>query len=319
MSQVFGANGQTSMTIRRRYGDAIAHSFGLTDVPIIRTRTLQHSQVAISRLSIGAQLEMTRRIPPEDTFILSMHLNSVPRHELWSRGKCVLRQGYLPSSIRIVNLTEEYSAYAPCPIETLAFYLPRAALDAFTEEEGVQRVGNLACPPGITDPVVKHLISALLPSFERPNEADRLFVDHLTLALLSRLSSRYGGPSRKAVCLKGAMTSLQERRAKEYMASHYDHEILLVDVARACGLSRGHFIEAFRVTTGVTPHRWLQRYRIDRAKSLLCSTAQPIAEIALACGFADQSHLTRVFSRLVGDSPATWRRRHYFERRARWS
>jgi AraC family transcriptional regulator len=82
----------------------------------------------------------------------------------------------------------------------------------------------------------------------------------------------------------------------------------LVDVARACGLSRGHFTKAFRVATGLTPHQWLQRYRVDKAKTLLLNPSSSIAEIAGACGFADQSHLTRVFSRLVGSTPALWRR-----------
>jgi AraC-like DNA-binding protein len=83
----------------------------------------------------------------------------------------------------------------------------------------------------------------------------------------------------------------------------------LAELARACGLSRGHFTRAFKITTGLSPHQWLLRHRIEKARDMLVRTELPLAQIALRCGFADQSHLTRVFGMAVGDSPAAWRRR----------
>lgn len=296
--------------LRRRYGDPVAHSLGLTDVPAIRMRALRHSDVGISRLSIGkAQLGRTPRIPAEDTFILSMYLTEVPYHELWSGNRCVIRQGYRSSSMRIVNLREEYSALITCPHESLNFYLPRLALDEFTDEAGVRRVPHFSCQPGVIDPVMVHLGSALLPAFAQGNASSNLFIDHVTLAVLTHLCTAYAGTRKEAPYRKGGMTRPQTNRAKEYMASHCADNILLLDVARACGLSRGHFTKSFRVATGLTPYQWLQRYRVDKAKHLLLNSKASIADIAATCGFADQSHLTRVFSRFVGDSPAAWRRR----------
>ena len=298
------------MSIKRQYGDAVAHSFGLASLPMLRTRTLRQSEVAISRLSIGSeQIGMTPRIPPEDTFIVAMYLTDVPHHELWSHGRCVLRQGYPASSIRIVNLSGEYSACVTCPHETLVLYVPRLALDEFTDEAGTPRVLGFNYSPGHVDPVMVHLAAALLPSFQRPSQASQLFVNHLTVAMLTHLCSHYAGPLRDPPYRRGGMTQCQVKRAKEFLATHCADDVLLLDAARACGLSRGHFTNAFRVATGLTPHQWLQRYRIDKAKGLLLNAALPIAEIASACGFADQSHLTRVFARLVGSTPAAWRRR----------
>jgi AraC-like DNA-binding protein len=98
------------------------------------------------------------------------------------------------------------------------------------------------------------------------------------------------------------------RRAKEILVANSSGQILLADVARECGLSRQYFTKAFKATTGLAPHRWLQQHRIDRAKQFLSGASLPIADIAIQCGFADQSHLTRVFGRIVGTSPAQWRR-----------
>jgi AraC family transcriptional regulator len=294
----------------RQYGDAVAHTLGLTDVPTLRMRALRQSDIAVSRMSIGpGQLGMSRQFPSEDTFIISMHLTEVPHHELWCRGRSVISRGLRPSSILIGNLSEEYSAHIFSPQEVLDFYLPRIVLDEFTDEAGARRVSGFSCQPELIDPVVAQLGATLLPAFERPKETSSLFVDHVTLALLTHLCSRYGGTSADTSHRKGGMTQLQLRRAKEFLASHCTQNVLLVDVARACGLSRGHFTKSFRVATGLTPHQWLQRYRVDKAKHMLLKSTTCIADIAAECGFADQSHLTRVFSRLTGDSPGAWRRR----------
>jgi transcriptional regulator GlxA family with amidase domain len=80
-------------------------------------------------------------------------------------------------------------------------------------------------------------------------------------------------------------------------------------LATRCGLSRSYFIRAFKVSMGLPPHHWLMQHRVERARNMLARTNEGIGAIALSCGFADQSHLTRVFHTVVGTSPAAWRRR----------
>ena len=206
------------MNTRREFGDAVAHSLGLQDVPVIRTQLLRRSQVGIARLSIGEhQLGMTPQIPPEDTFIVALYLTEVPHHELWSHGRPVISQGYAPNSMRIVNLSGEYSANITCPHETLAFYVPRVALNDFAEESGARPVSHFVCQPGIIDPVMVHLGSVLLPAFQRPSEASALFIEHVTIAMLTHLSGSYGGTRQVTSFSKGGMTRLQVTRAKEFL------------------------------------------------------------------------------------------------------
>jgi AraC family transcriptional regulator len=293
----------------RVYGDAIANSLGLKDAPTITARSLRKSQIAVSGLSVGTtQMGMSSRIPPEDTFILALHLSDLPYHELWRGRRKAVAQGYAAGSMRIVNLQDEYSALITAPHEAIAFYIPRLALDEFTQEHDLMHVSNIACSPGVNDTVVVQLASLLLPALAHPDQADRIFVDHVTLALCAHLTSAYGGVHGKAGARRG-LTPMQLKRAMDFMNHQIGGDISIADVAKQCGLSRGYFAESFRVATGDSPHRWLQRTRIDKAKSLLEKSNASIAEIASTCGFADQSHLTRVFSRLTGDSPAAWRRR----------
>lgn len=77
------------------------------------------------------------------------------------------------------------------------------------------------------------------------------------------------------------LSILQEQRAKEYLASHLSDDILIADVAKVCGLSRGHFTSAFRATAGVAPHEWLQLLRKQQAKTLLLESSISTAEIAV--------------------------------------
>src|SRR5262249_13479593 len=97
-------------------------------------------------------------------------------------------------------------------------------------------------------------------------------------------------------------------RAMEYIDANLDGDSSIGVLAAECRLSSSHFARAFKATTGVPPHRWLMHRRIDRAAKLLINEKLTISEVAQLCGFADQSHLARVFGRSRGCSPANWRR-----------
>ncbi|HEY9126905.1 MAG TPA: helix-turn-helix transcriptional regulator, partial [Acidobacteriaceae bacterium] len=79
-------------------------------------------------------------------------------------------------------------------------------------------------------------------------------------------------------------------------------------LAHSCGYSRGHFLRMFQARTGVTPHEYHMQLRLQHAKSLLASSTESLIDIAAACGFSNQSHLTSVFRRRIGTTPSSFRR-----------
>jgi len=113
--------------------------------------------------------------------------------------------------------------------------------------------------------------------------------------------------------LRQRLSRWQERRAKSYLLANLASRIPNAELAAVCGLSRNYFVTAFRQCTGETPHACLLRYRIEKAKQLLHGP-MAVAEVALACGFSDQSHLTRVFRKHTGIAPGEWRRERRHER-----
>jgi AraC family transcriptional regulator len=107
---------------------------------------------------------------------------------------------------------------------------------------------------------------------------------------------------------RGGLAPWQVSRAKGILSAHLDGSVPLTELAQQCRLSVSHFARAFRRTTGVAPHKWLMERRVEVAKEKLRDGRLSLSDVALVCGFADQSHLTRVFTQLAGISPRAWRR-----------
>ena len=102
--------------------------------------------------------------------------------------------------------------------------------------------------------------------------------------------------------VRGGYEHAAVRRARTYLVEHWDQPVSLAVLSSAAGLSRFELVRQFRAQTGLTPHAFQTNVRINRARELL-RTGDPIAQVAAACGFADQPHLTRTFRRAVGITP----------------
>ena len=100
----------------------------------------------------------------------------------------------------------------------------------------------------------------------------------------------------------------QIRRVLTYVDANLHTQIRNKDLAAVARLSEFHFNVAFRKSVGHSPHEYVIRRRMERAQGLMLSTEKALSEIVAECGLADQSHLTRLFRRFVGASPAAWRR-----------
>jgi len=96
-------------------------------------------------------------------------------------------------------------------------------------------------------------------------------------------------------------------KARDYLDQHFDRDVALDELAQVAGLNRSHLVRAFRKATGTTPHAYLLDRRYRAARRLLATGEGPV-EVALACGFYDQSHLNRVFKARMGVTPGAFRR-----------
>jgi AraC family transcriptional regulator len=109
---------------------------------------------------------------------------------------------------------------------------------------------------------------------------------------------------------RGGLAPWQLRRVTEYMTERVADSVRLKELADQIGLSASQFGRAFKISMGITPHRWQINLRIQEAQELLREGALSPAETSLETGFAEQSHFTRAFKEVVGVSPGAWQRKH---------
>ncbi len=144
------------------------------------------------------------------------------------------------------------------------------------------------------------------PGIQPANDAGpRAAPPAVTLRLL-HAGGWTGGPARETY--RSRLAPWQVKRVTDFMRANLTETLRLSELAAISGLSPSHFGRAFKGSTGLPPHRWQLNMRIEQARALLADAGASLADIACATGFADQSHFTRVFSRIVGVSPGAWRR-----------
>jgi AraC-like DNA-binding protein len=98
-------------------------------------------------------------------------------------------------------------------------------------------------------------------------------------------------------------------RARDAMDRDYRDELDIAALAAVACVSQAHFIRTFRATFGETPHRYLQRRRVERAMYMLRTTTDPITDICMAVGFSSLGTFSRTFTEIVGETPTRYRTR----------
>jgi AraC family transcriptional regulator len=128
--------------------------------------------------------------------------------------------------------------------------------------------------------------------------------------------SDINAPAMHCAFRTGGLAVWQAKRTVAYIEANLGSKLAIRDMADLVALSKCHFSRAFKQTVGSSPMAYVAVRRIERAKLMMTSTGQRLTDIALACGFADQSHLNRYFRRVVGVSPGLWRRVSQYEAQA---
>jgi len=299
------------MTQAGVYGQRLGRRLRLDDAPVLITRSLRSAELAVTETRNDAPVTgLSGAMPPDDAWLVSLKFRDYADCECWERGKCVIKTDIFAGATYLYDLKRNPRYVIDKPFHSIFFYLPRSALDNIAEQSGAPRIDELAYKPGIghDDGVIRHLGGSLLEALRRPDEANQLFVDHTMLAFTAHVAQSYGGLQRITEPARGGLAAWQLKRACERLESDLGGKIPLEQIAAELELSGSHFSRAFRLSTGLPPHKWLLRQRVRAAKQLMTVRDLSLSEIAISVGFANQSHFTRVFSSVVGVSPGTWRR-----------
>jgi AraC-like DNA-binding protein len=206
----------------------------------------------------------------------------------------------LPAEADSFWISSPEAAHEVCHV-----HLDIAAVKRIALEDGRSGLAT-ALPPrvGAADPMMSEIARTIM---EEPPGGPRLLWDTMAAALALRLFRiEQGAPGTPR--LRGGLPERIRKRVIDHMADHLTEDIRLSELAGLAGLSQHHFCRAFKQATGLPPHRYLLRLRVDRAKDLLDNTRLPISDIAAAVGYDDQGQLARLFRNEVGISPSHYRR-----------
>lgn len=192
-------------------------------------------------------------------------------------------------------------------------FLPDALLDRASDMESLPPLsGRLRDDLSfVPEKALQHLTSDYLRrAFDLRIPATSLEMEGRALLLVDWLMRLHQSPFLGAGPQVGGLSTHHLRRVCDFMIDHLAEDICLDDLAELTGLTAKHFSRAFKQSTGLPPHQYLIVQRIEAAKRCLINGKTSLADIALACGFADQSHFAATFRKVVGIPPGTWRRHH---------
>jgi len=222
------------------------------------------------------------------------------------------KQRLVPGEFWLVPPGAMFSMSVEEEIETLHIYIREDALDAVASDLG-ERQGELRLVPSFSavDPVIEQLGRAAYEAIFDRSEGAALYVDHLARALAAHLLRNYSNRTSTTSMLQApqiGLNQMQFRRVTSLIEENLAQHLTLADLAKEAGLSSGHFVRLFKISAGMTPYQYIVWRRIERAKRLLAETNISITRVAIICGFADQEHLTRAFTKRVRITPAVFRK-----------
>ena len=172
-------------------------------------------------------------------------------------------------------------------------------IDEIIERDRIELIPHFATP----DPLVHQIGLALKRALENSGSTNRLYAETMTTALMVHLLQYYSAQQLTIPTYTGGLSKLKLQLVVDYIHAHLERDLSLKELAAIVQMSAHYFSQLFKQSTGVTPHQYVIRCRIERAKELLMQRKLTISDIAKVVGFVDQSHFHRHFKRLVGITP----------------
>ena len=292
--------------------DDLAKRFRIDPPPTLLARKSSKARIGFSRMRSSRPTRChSLAAPPEEAFAFHVPLSVPYFSNLWTAGRRREVPDWHLGYAQLIDLRDKPTVSLDIPFDAVRFYISQATIDEMANEAGIRRVKGLYAPNfGARDLIMFGLAEALAGAMEQPGDGTTMFSDCIALAFFAHIVRAYGGIPNGERKARGGLAAWQLQRARDFINVNLERDPSIAEVAHECGLSSGYFARAFKRSTGVPPYKWLTKIRIERAKVLLKDPRCELADIAQLCGFVDQSHFTRVFSRSEGYSPGRWRRLH---------
>jgi AraC family transcriptional regulator len=195
--------------------------------------------------------------------------------------------------------------------QLLCLYVSPKLLERMAVEDANLPPERVELVPGTNtrDPLLYQLGVTILYELQSLGLASRLYVDTLTHSLAAHLLRTHTAFTANIFDSQARLVPTMLRRAQEYIHDNLARDLTLSEIAAAAGLSPYYLARRFKHTIGSTVHQYVVAQRLEAARQLLLAGTHTIAEVATLTGFADQSHLHRLFKQRFGVTPGSLLRR----------
>jgi AraC-like DNA-binding protein len=287
------------------YGERLRKTFKVMRAPSFVAKTLKNARIAVTEIRCDkTNTGLSEPIPVEDAFLMTVQLREVPAHDMFLDGKQV-KTAFLPvGTASFYDLRTSPMANSISAFNHISFYVPRAALVAITEKEGIPPIDAFNHNPGVgvQDPVMHNLVRAMLPAFRSPGLANQLFVDHLTVAATAHAVRYHACTARQQTARRKSLSTPELSLAQERLSEHLDGHLRLEELSDEYGMSPLEFASAFEETVGRSIHAWQGDLRIERAERLIARGYDAETTSGLL-GYQHSEDFVRDFFRRTGVDP----------------
>ena len=239
--------------------------------------------------------------------LIIISLNQGGKAELRAENGFHLRGSQTPGSVCVLPAGMAHRAWLDEASEKLALYLEPSLVLRAASESGLPGTVNVIEKYAPSDPVISSIGMALLAEVGTEGLSGRLYAESLANVLAVHLLRYYTAAGSAPQRFSGGLSGQKLRQVIACIGDHYTSDLKLAELARVAEMSSFHFAREFKRTTGTTPHQYLIKFRIERAKALLLDSEIPLVEVGLQSGFSHQSHFTRLFHKLTGTTPHSYR------------
>ena len=245
---------------------------------------------------------------PEDRHIVKIILRTVDIR-LSVNGKTVHDGIAMPGMFHVTAPGTKAGCLFRGPCDNLHLHVPNRLIAQYARDVAADETAPFLSRAALTkDPMIEPLGRALLGADQIGSALGSHYADCISMAIVARLLTSVDTAVPSARPRVAELARWRLKRAIEFFEANLAETVSTADIASATGLTRMHFAAQFRAATGLRPHEYMLRRRIERAQEMLLGTKMSVVDIALSVGFQTQSHFTAVFNRFVGQPPQAWRR-----------
>jgi AraC family transcriptional regulator len=239
---------------------------------------------------------------------VAIHEGEAFRLDWRAASDCLRSKEIARGNAHVVGARLPFWVRSQASIPFFAISMDAAFIQQIWETDFAQaREFELRTAIGVQDQVINRIGLLGQKELSDGGIGGRLYAEGLGTALAVHLLRQYGASRTAHAIYKSGIASRPLRRVIDYINANLQGTLTLVELARIAKLSPHHFATAFKASVGISPHQYVIRLRIERARDMLRRRHETISEIAYAVGFSSQSHLSANFRRETGITPRKFR------------